>query len=347
MARPSLPDDALVGDAGHATDHNILRNGIAELYLERQTGVVDPEGQVTGPVGMFYVNSTNGKLWVKITGTGNTGWGNASAGATDHQQLAGLTTGDPHTQYQQESERNVANGYAGLDANVQVPVANQALQVPIGAIIAYGGASAPTGWLLCDGTAIAAQYTVLKALVGNNTPNLRDRFIVGAGTSYAANATGGLATVTLTALESGLRDHAHSAGSGTVSADHTHSGTTSGFNTNHQHYVSVGGGGHGHNASYGNNWQGSGQDQNPAGNDYAPIGNATDRLASAFTDGAHGHANWSDPANTDHSHTFSTGGISANHTHSVTVNASGAYVATNAHENRPPYYALTYIIRAA
>jgi microcystin-dependent protein len=37
----------------------------------------------------------------------------------------------------------------------------------------------PTGWLLCDGTL--------------STPNLRDRFIVGAGSTYAVNATGGSA----------------------------------------------------------------------------------------------------------------------------------------------------------
>ena len=34
-----------------------------------------------------------------------------------------------------------------------------------------------------------------------------------------------------------------------------------------------------------------------------------------------------------------------NHTHAVTVDASGEAWAVAAHENRPPYYALTYIIR--
>lgn len=35
----------------------------------------------------------------------------------DHAGLANLTTGDPHTQYQQESEKDAANGYAGLNAS--------------------------------------------------------------------------------------------------------------------------------------------------------------------------------------------------------------------------------------
>lgn len=35
----------------------------------------------------------------------------------------------------------------------------------------------PAGWQLCDGT--------------NGTPDLRDRFVVGAGSTYAVDATGG------------------------------------------------------------------------------------------------------------------------------------------------------------
>lgn len=49
-----------------------------------------------------------------------------SSGGTDqvsHNNLAGLTTGDPHTQYQQESEKGAASGYASLDSGTLVPVA--------------------------------------------------------------------------------------------------------------------------------------------------------------------------------------------------------------------------------
>jgi microcystin-dependent protein len=50
-----------------------------------------------------------------------------------------------------------------------------------GMILLWSGSigSIPTGWLLCDGTL--------------STPNLRDRFVVGAGSTYAVNATGGSA----------------------------------------------------------------------------------------------------------------------------------------------------------
>lgn len=50
---------------------------------------------------------------------------------------------------------------------------------PSGGIIMWSGsiASIPSGWVICDGT--------------NSTPDLRNRFIVGAGSTYAVAATGG------------------------------------------------------------------------------------------------------------------------------------------------------------
>ena len=75
---------------------------------------------------------------------------------------------------------------------------------PSGGIIMWSGsiASIPSGWLLCDGT--------------SGTPILRDRFIVGAGSTYAVAGTGGTAdavivshTHTATSTDSG---HSHSGG---------------------------------------------------------------------------------------------------------------------------------------
>ena len=74
--------------------------------------------------------------------------------------------------------------------------------MPSGGIIIWSGSSAtiPTGWYLCNGS--------------NSTPDLRDRFVVGAGSTYAVNATGGSAnavvvshTHTATVTDPG---HAHS-----------------------------------------------------------------------------------------------------------------------------------------
>jgi hypothetical protein len=74
-----------------------------------------------------------------------------------------------------------------------------------GMIILWSGsvASIPSGWALCDGT--------------SGTPNLRDRFIVGAGSTYAVGATGGSANAIVVS-----HTHTFSATTSTAGA-HTHS----------------------------------------------------------------------------------------------------------------------------
>jgi hypothetical protein len=78
---------------------------------------------------------------------------------------------------------------------------------PSGGIIMWSGAVAdipniPGGWLLCNGN--------------SNTPNLTDKFIVGAGNSYAVGATGGY-------LSTALPEHSHELQGDTGSVgDHQH-----------------------------------------------------------------------------------------------------------------------------
>lgn len=57
----------------------------------------------------------------------------------------------------------------------------------------WSGTTIPTGWKLCNGQ--------------NGTPDLRDRFIVGAGNSYAIGAKGGANEVTLTTQQ--IPPHQH------------------------------------------------------------------------------------------------------------------------------------------
>ena len=68
-------------------------------------------------------------------------------------------------------------------------------RIPSGVILLWSGsqASIPTGWVLCNGS--------------NGTPNLRDRFIVGAGSSYSVGATGGSNTHVLSIAE--MPSHRH------------------------------------------------------------------------------------------------------------------------------------------
>jgi hypothetical protein len=74
---------------------------------------------------------------------------------------------------------------------------------PSGGIIMWSGsvASIPAGWLLCNGT--------------SGTPDLRDRFIVGAGNTYAVGATGGSANAIVVS-------HTHSVSSSVSDPGHQH-----------------------------------------------------------------------------------------------------------------------------
>ena len=78
---------------------------------------------------------------------------------------------------------------------------------PVGGIILWSGATnaVPGGWALCNGS--------------NGTPDLRDRFVVGAGDNYAVNATGGSADAVVV-------QHNHAVGTlaGTTNdpGNHTH-----------------------------------------------------------------------------------------------------------------------------
>jgi len=76
--------------------------------------------------------------------------------------------------------------------------------IPSGIILLWSGAivDIPSGYVLCDGN--------------NGTPDLRDKFIVGAGSSYSPDDTGGSATHTHTFTGNG-HTHTLQAGTGVAS----------------------------------------------------------------------------------------------------------------------------------
>ena len=79
-----------------------------------------------------------------------------------------------------------------------------------GMIMLWSGStgSIPSGWVLCNGS--------------NSTPDLRNRFVVGAGDTYSVDATGGSADAT-------IPTHTHSATSSVSDSGHAHAINLTGF----------------------------------------------------------------------------------------------------------------------
>ncbi len=189
--------------------------------------------------------------------------------------------------------------------------------VPSGGIIMWSGAEVdiPSGWLLCDGN--------------NGTPDLQGRFIVGAGDAYSVDDTGGAASVTLSTTE--IPSHSHSVSVGNDTHNHGASSDTTGSH-NHEsppryrenHYTSK----------------------------YAALAPFGRRNFSASTSYYAATGEWSfhdtsseryfpyTSSEGSHSHTITVDNDTHNHSASAGNTGGG-----ESHENRPPYYALCFIMK--
>jgi len=208
---------------------------------------------------------------------------------------------------------------------------------PPGVITAYGGASAPSGWLMCTGSAVsrttyADLFAVLSTTYGAgdgsttfNVPNLQQRFPLGkaaAGTGSTLGGTGGAIDHTHTGPS-----HTHTftgtdgtTGSGGV--DHTHTGPS------HTHAVDP------------PNTTSSGPSS------YLSF-NLTTGTGKSLADSTHTHSVDIASFSSGAAGTGATGGASAySHTHSFTpagTNAAGGTGVTGS--NNPPYLVVNYIIK--
>jgi microcystin-dependent protein len=116
--------------------------------------------------------------------------------------------------------------------------------IPVGTIIMYGGTTAPTGWLLCNGQSTTG-YTALAAIVGANVPDLMGRAPIGYGTSADAGITArttigakvGTETHTLTQAQTPSLTHefqiAAGGGDGTTYFKGSSGGYSTSFNYTH------------------------------------------------------------------------------------------------------------------
>jgi len=231
-------------------------------------------------------------------------------------------------------------------------------EVPTGTILDFAGSTSPTGYLMCDGSAMsrttfAALFAVIGATWGAgdgsttfNLPDLRRRTTIGSGgtvNSGPGNALGNVGGVEVTTLALGhLPSHLHSI----TDQIHAHlvavSGTSSAVSNDHQHYVSLGGGDHEHYTTLQSYWG-----SRNTGN----VGWCSDDAPSA----AGVVSNWTAGGGA-HSHAGYTGGISANHTHTWSgtfasdnrytgINTTNATGAGSAFNNMQPSAVVNKIIK--
>ena len=90
---------------------------------------------------------------------------------------------------------------------------------PIGTVVIWSGSASniPTGYQLCDGSASAT--TELQAIRAN-VPDLRDKFVVGAGNSYNPDGTGGSADAIVVQHDHNINDNGHNHGINDPGHDH-------------------------------------------------------------------------------------------------------------------------------
>jgi microcystin-dependent protein len=210
-------------------------------------------------------------------------------------------------------------------------------QVPVGGMMERGTATAPTGWLLCDGTQVSRlDYKGLFDVIGTTfgagdgsttftLPDFRGKFALGkaaAGTGSSLAATGGAIDHTHTGPSHTHTGPSHTHAAGTLAGpSHTHTGPS------HSHGGSTG--------SYNIN------------TDFTPeqVDENYDGVTSNVVGGI-------DP--TSHSHSISadgTGNTGASGTGAVTgstaaegTGATGASGTGNTGTNNPPFLVINKII---
>ena len=132
----------------------------------RVTGNLTVTGNITGVVSGTAVNCTNVDI-ATDNSTNADHYVNFTNSQTGIQRIQtdNALKYNPYTDTLTVGNLSVAGGGGGM--------------VPVGGIIIWSGAAnaIPSGWALCNGS--------------NSTPNLQNRFVLGAGQTYSVGATGG------------------------------------------------------------------------------------------------------------------------------------------------------------
>ena len=192
--------------------------------------------------------------------------------------------------------------------------------VPSGSIQMWSTATAPTGYILCNGVAISrTTYSTLYGVIGTtfgvgdgsttfNVPNYQGVMPIGANGTYTLASTGGAASTTLSTANLPSHTHNFSGTSGTMNSNNVHSHSIN--DPSHSHsYTAFGGQPHG------------------APDGYSPAFNSFGSTTGAATTG------------------ISINSADINHTHGYSGTTDGGTGTGTSFNTIPPYLGINFIIK--
>ena len=190
-----------IGDlsADNLTAANANFTGIVttsgDLYVSGRFRDVNSE---TGTAGQILASTGNGVDWIdaNTTSVNNSINVGVNLDGTDADQFVsffGANSGNNPNRVDNDFTYNPSTNTLKV-GNIIDSSGNSSAFVTGMILLWYGDTSnVPGGWVLCNGS--------------NSTPDLRDRFVIGAGNNFTAGGTGGNNSLTLT--EANLPSHRH------------------------------------------------------------------------------------------------------------------------------------------
>jgi len=290
-------------------------SGSTKLRLEGATssGNNNDDIEIFAGTGISVTRDSSTRLTITNTDTGSGANQNFYLTGLSFNTSNGILTG---------TVNGASNPTVDLDGRYVLQSTGGTSGVPSGTIVLWSGSigNIPSGWELCDGS--------------NGTPDLRNRFVVGAHSDGANTSwpnlppgnTGG-------SNVSSLPAHSH-----TIN-NHTHSFSTTSNPGSHFHYTHYAGGQNGTGGT-----GGTGRLHNRAGDNVAAVTSSYNTGSDPRQDAEIGarSGNAADAGRSSnaggHTHSGTTGNPS-----NTGTNSQGSS-ATNA--NLPPYYALCYIMKS-
>ncbi len=214
-------------------------------------------------------------------------------------------------------KRVLKNTFPNADKAYDMSALTNVAGVPSGTIVMWAGADTaiPTGWKLCDGT--------------NGTPDLRGKFIIGAGGAGGVPVKGLVGSNTLALETNEVAAHTHT-GSVQSGGSHNHTVLPHTLSLSEIPVHNHGGGNHQHTFESG-----------------ALVGTGSSGLGitGAVTRyvGQSGNIIQSEGGSGGHDHGCSSGG---SHTHEMIVDQAGGHKHTVSVDNRPASVGLFFIMKS-